>query len=128
MTSAARARDVEHSGARPGLGLAISRRLAELMGGTIWVESAADRGSTFHFTLLLPWAPAPARRAQPPQRAAGHGLSQRLAWVVPPAALSCPCLHLRGPAAPWGACSAAAQGRLCAAERAGTSAQGPPAR
>lgn len=66
MTSAARARDVEHSGARPGLGLAISRRLSELMGGTIWVESAADRGSTFHFTLLLPWAPAPARRTQPP--------------------------------------------------------------
>jgi hypothetical protein len=49
---------------RPGLGLAISRRLAELMGGTIWVESAANSGSTFHFTLLLPWAPEPVRRAK----------------------------------------------------------------
>ncbi|KAK9834967.1 hypothetical protein WJX81_000233 [Elliptochloris bilobata] len=43
-----------------GLGLAISRRLAELMGGTIWVESQAASGSTFHFTLQLPWAPDPA--------------------------------------------------------------------
>ncbi len=37
-----------------GLGLSISRRLAELMGGSLWVESAPGRGSTFHFTLQLP--------------------------------------------------------------------------
>jgi signal transduction histidine kinase/DNA-binding response OmpR family regulator len=46
-----------------GLGLAVSKKLAELMGGDLWAESKVGRGSTFSFTILV--EPARAKRSGP---------------------------------------------------------------
>jgi len=41
-----------------GLGLAITSQLVELMGGRIWLESEAGRGSTFHLTIAVDFVPS----------------------------------------------------------------------
>jgi two-component system sensor histidine kinase/response regulator len=49
-----------------GLGLAIASQLARQMGGRIWVQSTVGKGTTLHFTALLPVrcvAPPKARHA-----------------------------------------------------------------
>ncbi|MGQ0633884.1 MAG: response regulator [Planctomycetaceae bacterium] len=58
-----------------GLGLAICLRLVELMGGKIWHENQADRGSTFHFTANL-------RLADQAQTPFGQGASELIGAPV----------------------------------------------
>jgi CheY-like chemotaxis protein len=51
-----------------GLGLALSRKLAELLGGRLTMDSAPGRGSTFALHLPAPMvkpAPAPPREVKP---------------------------------------------------------------
>jgi CheY-like chemotaxis protein len=50
-----------------GLGLVISKRLAEFMGGKIWVQSVPGSGSTFFFSVTLPASDIPVPAHQSPK-------------------------------------------------------------
>jgi signal transduction histidine kinase/CheY-like chemotaxis protein len=54
-----------------GLGLVITQRLVELLGGRLQVDSEPGRGSRFHFSLQLPATAAPSTPSRSPFGPAG---------------------------------------------------------
>ena len=58
-----------------GLGLSICSRLVGLMGGNMWLESEAGRGSTFHFTVKVAISAAPSENLCTPDPEILRGLA-----------------------------------------------------
>ncbi|MGH9350821.1 MAG: PAS domain S-box protein [Terriglobia bacterium] len=70
-----------------GLGLTITKRIVEMMGGAIGVESEPDRGSNFYFTLAFPLANAlPPAGALPQMESARDESALDLAYSLKPEA------------------------------------------
>jgi signal transduction histidine kinase/DNA-binding response OmpR family regulator/HPt (histidine-containing phosphotransfer) domain-containing protein len=95
-------RDRDYGGT--GLGLVISQRLCQMMGGRIWVDTEVGKGSTFSFTVLtqaVKSAPAVELKGIQPQ------LAGKRLLIVDDNAASCKMLVQQGQA--WGMPSRVAQ-------------------
>jgi len=60
-----------------GLGLVISRRLAQLMNGDIWAESKSGEGSTFHCVVMVKPAPSTDKTQDAPDLLTGKHI-----WIA----------------------------------------------
>ena len=102
-----------------GLGLVISKALAELMGGRMWVESRPEQGTVFHFEALLALSEA---SDTPSQAECAIPLKDLSVLIADDNATSCRILTdiLQG----WNMCPIAVSSAADALDRLGQSGKG----